>query len=627
MNLPEAFTPKLVTAFREGYGTADLRADALAGLTVAIVALPLAMALGIASGASPREGLVTAIVAGLLISALGGSRVQIGGPTGAFVVIVAGVIAAHGFDGLILATLMAGLILIVSGYAGVGRLMRYVPMPVVTGFTAGIAVIIASSQVGDFLGLRAGNVPADFVDKWGAYGRSIATVNWTALALGVATLGIIVGVRRLTPRAPAQLIAILAATMFAALLHLPVETVGDRFHAMATGVPLPHMPRVTFPLAREVLAERIRDRVPRRHRGLALGDRRRRDDRPAAPFGAGAGRDGRRQHRLGLVRRIARDRRDRAHRDQHPRRCALADGRHFPCCVPADLHPRRRQAARAGADDRARRGAADGGVGDERDTTASSPWCGPTPASAGVLVLTFLLTVFVDLTVAIGVGVTLAALLFMRRMSETAGLVAMDPAEEPELRAGLPAGVEVLRFTGPIFFGVASEMLEALRRSGQRPRAIILRMEEVPYIDATGANALATFVTPGEERGDRDLAVRIEGAAARVSGQIRAALCRRAARRELGGWAAAKGGRMKALLSHEPGGPETLRLTELPDPQARPGELLVRVRACAINYPDVLIIEDKYQLKPPRPFAPGSEIAGEVIAVGEGADGWSPATG
>src|SRR5438067_11094985 len=178
MKLPEQFTPKLITAFREGYGRAELRADLIAGLTVAVVALPLAMALGIASGASPREGLVTAVVAGLLISALGGSRVQIGGPTGAFVVIVAGVIALHGFNGLLLATLMAGVILIIAGYAGVGRLMRYVPMPVVTGFTAGIAVIIASSQVGDFLGLRTGPVPADFVAKWGAYGSALATMDW-----------------------------------------------------------------------------------------------------------------------------------------------------------------------------------------------------------------------------------------------------------------------------------------------------------------------------------------------------------------------------------------------------------------------------------------------------------------
>src|SRR5205085_927199 len=168
--------------------------------------------------------------AGLLISALGGSRVQIGGPTGAFVVIVAGVIAAHGFDGLILATLMAGVILIVAGYAGVGRLMRYVPMPVVTGFTAGIAVIIASSQIGDFLGLRTGSVPADFIDKWGAYARSFGTANWTTVALGAATLGTIIAVRKIAPRAPAQLIAMVAATLAAILLHLPVETVGERFH-------------------------------------------------------------------------------------------------------------------------------------------------------------------------------------------------------------------------------------------------------------------------------------------------------------------------------------------------------------------------------------------------------------
>ena len=253
MNLPEAFTPKLVTTFREGYRAADLRADVIAGLTVAVVALPLAMALGIASGASPREGLVTAIVAGFLISALGGSRVQIGGPTGAFVVIVAGVIAAHGFNGLLLATLIAGVILIISGYAGVGRLMRYVPMPVVTGFTTGIAVIIASSQIGDFLGLKTGPVPADFVDKWGAYGRAIGTLNWTAVLLGGATLGLIIGLRRVAPRAPAQLIAIVAATAAAALLHLPVETVGDRFRSMPIGLPLPQLPHISLPLLREVL--------------------------------------------------------------------------------------------------------------------------------------------------------------------------------------------------------------------------------------------------------------------------------------------------------------------------------------------------------------------------------------
>ena len=179
-----AFTPKLVTVWREGQIAKLWRNDALAGLTVAIVALPLAMALGIASGASPNQGLITAVIAGFLISALGGSRVQVGGPTGAFVVIVAGIIAVHGYAGLLVATLLAGIILIAAGYAGIGKLIRYIPMPVVTGFTAGIAVIIASSQVGEFLGLSTAHVPADFVGKWSVYLGALATINWVALAVG-----------------------------------------------------------------------------------------------------------------------------------------------------------------------------------------------------------------------------------------------------------------------------------------------------------------------------------------------------------------------------------------------------------------------------------------------------------
>lgn len=505
MSLPriafgEAFTPKLVTAFREGYGRADLRADALAGLTVAIVALPLAMALGIASGASPREGLVTAIIAGFLISALGGSRVQIGGPTGAFVVIVAGVIAVHGFDGLILATLLAGVILIVAGYAGVGRLMRYVPMPVVTGFTAGIAVIIASSQIGDFFGLRAGPVPADFVDKWGAYGRAIGTLNWTAVLLGGATLGLIIGLRRVAPRAPAQLIAIVAATAAAALLHLPVETVGDRFHSMPVGLPLPQLPHISLPLLREVLPSAF-----------------------VIAFLAGI--------EALLSATVADGMTGRRHRSgQELVGMGVAN---ISSALFAGL-PATGAIARTATNIRAGARSPMAGIFHAAFllafTIVAGRWLALVPMTAlaavllmvawgmseydrfiglvrtdagerGVLLLTFLLTVFVDLTVAIGVGVTLAALLFMMRMSETAGLVAVDPEEEPELRDKLPAGVEVLRFSGPIFFGVASEMLEALRRSGQRPRAIILRMEQVPYIDATGANALATFTRQAKHSG------------------------------------------------------------------------------------------------------------------------------
>ena len=496
----EAFTPKLVTAFREGYGRADLRADALAGLTVAIVALPLAMALGIASGASPREGLVTAMIAGLLISALGGSRVQIGGPTGAFVVIVAGVIALHGFDGLILATLLAGVILIVAGYAGVGRLMRYVPMPVVTGFTAGIAVIIASSQVGDFLGLETGPVPADFVDKWVAYGRTGLTLNWVALGLGAATLGLIIAVRKLAPRAPAQLIAIVAATGAAAFLQLPIETVGERFHTMPTGLPLPEVPHFTLPLLREVLPSAF-----------------------VIAFLAGI--------EALLSATVADGMTGRRHRSgQELVGMGVAN---MVSALFAGL-PATGAIARTATNIRAGARSPMAGIFHSvfllAFTLVAGKWLALVPMTAlaavllmvawgmseydrfaalirtdagerGVLLLTFLLTVFVDLTVAIGVGVTIAALLFMMRMSETAGMVAVETAEEPELRKQLPEGVEVLRFSGPIFFGMASEMLEALRRAGERPRAIILRMEQVPYIDATGANALATFTRQAKHSG------------------------------------------------------------------------------------------------------------------------------
>ena len=181
MNAKAAFTPKLITALREGYDARTFRADAIAGLTVAIVALPLAMALGIASGASPDKGLVTAVVAGFLISALGGSRVQIGGPTGAFVVVIFNVIARHGYDGLLIATLLAGLILIAAGVFRLGQMIKFIPHPVVTGFTAGIAVIIASSQVKDFLGLSMAEVPAEFLPKWQAYLAAMSSTSWPTL--------------------------------------------------------------------------------------------------------------------------------------------------------------------------------------------------------------------------------------------------------------------------------------------------------------------------------------------------------------------------------------------------------------------------------------------------------------
>ena len=495
-----AFTPKLLTVFREGYGAGELKADLIAGLTVAIIALPLAMALGIASGASPREGLVTAIVAGFLISALGGSRVQIGGPTGAFVVIVAGVIAAHGISGLILATIIAGLILIVAGYTGVGRLMRYVPMPVVTGFTAGIAVIIASSQIGDFVGLSAGRAPAEFIDQWGAYAGAIGTINWMALAVGAGTLAVIIALKGIAPKAPGYLIAIVAATAGAALLDLPVETVGDRFQSMATGLPLPRLPQFSLPMLREVLpsafviaflagieallSATVADGMTgRRHRsgqelvGMGVAN-------IASGFFGGLPATGAIARTATNIRAGAKTPMAGIFHALFLLVFTLVAGR-WLALVPMTALAAVLLMVAWGMSEYDRFVALVRTDAGER----------------GLLILTFLLTVFVDLTVAIGVGVTLAALLFMMRMSETAGLVAVDVEEEPELRDKLPPGVEVLRFTGPIFFGVASEMLEALRRSGERPRAIVLRMEQVPYIDATGANALATFTRQAKTAG------------------------------------------------------------------------------------------------------------------------------
>jgi sulfate permease, SulP family len=499
----QAFTPKLVVVWREGQIGRLWRGDALAGLTVAIVALPLAMALGIASGAAPNQGLVTAIIAGFLISLLGGSRVQIGGPTGAFVVIVAGVIAAHGYAGLVVATLLAGVILIVAGYAGVGRLVRFIPMPVITGFTAGIAVIIASSQVGDFLGLKTGSLPAEFIPKWAVYLRAIGSINVYALGVGSATLAMIVLMRRFAPQLPAFLIALLVASLAVALLQLPVLTVGDRFPSMPTGIPVPHVPNISLALIQHLwpsaftiaflagleslLSATVADGMTGySHRpgqelvaqGVAnIG---------SALFGGIPA--------TGAIARTATNIRAGGRTPLAGMFHAgflliflLAAGKliaHVPMAALAAIllvvawgmseAERFKSLLRMDAGERA------------------------------LLLLTFGLTVLVDLTVAIGVGVTLASLLFLARMSETAGLLPAELSiDDPAQRAALPKGVEVFRFAGPMFFGVAREMLDAVLRSGRKPNVIILRMDQVPYMDSSGASALEAFARQAHSEGTR----------------------------------------------------------------------------------------------------------------------------
>ena len=499
----QAFTPKLVVVWREGQLGRLWRGDALAGLTVAIVALPLAMALGIASGASPNQGLVTAIIAGFLISLLGGSRVQIGGPTGAFVVIVAGVIAAHGYAGLLVATLLAGFILIAAGYAGVGRLIRFIPMPVITGFTAGIAVIIASSQVGDFLGLATGKLPAEFIPKWAIYFQAIGTTNAYALGVGGATLAMILLLRRFAPQLPAFLIALLLASLAVALLHLPVVTVGDRFPAMPTGIPAPHLPSVSWAMVQHLwpsaftiaflagleslLSATVADGMTGySHRSaqelVAQGVA----NIASAIFGG--------MPATGAIARTATNIRAGA-------RTPLAGMFHAGfllifLLVAGRLIAHVPMAALAAILLVVAWGMSEA----ERFKNLLRMDTG----ERALLLLTFGLTILVDLTVAIGVGVTLASLLFLSRMSETAGLLPTELSiDDPAQRAALPKGVEVFRFAGPMFFGVAREMLDAVRRSGRQPKTIILRMDQVPFVDSSGASALEAFARQAHREGTR----------------------------------------------------------------------------------------------------------------------------
>jgi len=495
---------------REGYNFSLFKSDAIAGLTVAIVALPLSMALAIASGASPDKGLVTAVIAGFLISFLGGSRVQVGGPTGAFVVVIFNVIALHGYDGLMIATFMAGLILISAGVFRIGRLIKFIPHPVVTGFTAGIAVIIATSQVKDFLGLSLDEVPAEFVPKWQAYFGAMSSVHIATLLVGLGALAAIVLLRKIAPRLPGFLIAILLASVVVALLKLPVETIGTRFPDMPTGLPVPSLPSLSWAKIVELLPsaftiaflagiEALLSAVVAdgmtgtRHRsnqeligqGIAnLG---------SVLFGG--------LPATGAIARTATNVKAGA-------KTPVAGMMHALFILlfilfASDLMAYVPMAALAAILFMVAWGMSEY---DRFIALLRMP-----NSDRAVLLLTFGLTVFVDLTVAIGVGVTLASLLFMARMSETVllengnSMVRDGDLDDDDLdqRADLPKGVEVFRINGPVFFGVAGELLDAMRRIGRTPKVVILRMRLVPMLDASGVTMIEEFVEQARLSGSK----------------------------------------------------------------------------------------------------------------------------
>lgn len=501
---PAAFTPKFISVIREGYDRVRLRADVLAGLTVAIVALPLSMALGIASGASPDKGLITAVVAGLIISALGGSRVQIGGPTGAFVVIVFNVIAQHGYDGLILATLLAGLILVIAGYAKLGQLVRFIPHPVVIGFTAGIAVIIATSQVKDFLGLSVQSLPADFLPKWGAYLRALGSANPATMLIGGGALALIIFLRKTAPRVPGFLVAVLIASLAVVALRLPVDTIGSRFPHMATGIPLPHVPAFTLAKLRDVVPSAFKIAFLAGIESLLsavvadgmTGFRHRSSQElvgqgvaniASALFGG-----------LPATGAIART----ATNIKAGGRSPVAGISHAVFILLFILFGSKLMAFVPMAALAAILFMVAWGMSEHRHFLG---YLRMPNGDRAVLLLTFGLTVLVDLTVAIGVGVTLASLLFMARMSATVeiGIEPEGEGEDLHQRDAIPAGVEVFRMRGSFFFGVVGGLMDTFRAMGQNPRAIIVRMKLVPLIDASGVTALEAFIDQATRAGTK----------------------------------------------------------------------------------------------------------------------------
>ena len=497
----QGFTPKFITTMREGYNFSLFRSDSVAGLTVAIVALPLSMALAIASGASPDKGLVTAVIAGFLISFLGGSRVQIGGPTGAFVVVVFNVIAEHGYDGLLIATFLAGLILIAAGAFRVGRLIKFIPHPVVTGFTAGIALIIASSQVKDFLGLSLENVPAGFLPKWQAYFGAMTSVHIATFLVGLGALCVIVALKKFAPRLPGFLVAIVLASLTVALLQLPVETIGTRFPDMATGLPTPSLPDLTWAKITELLPAAftiaflagIEALLSAVVADCMTGTRHRSNQELIGQGVANLGSvlfGG-----LPATGAIART----ATNIKAGGKTPVAGMMHALFLLlfilfASDFIAYVPMAALAAILFVVAWGMSEF---DRFVVLLRMP-----NSDRAVLLLTFGLTVLVDLTVAIGVGVTLASLLFMARMSDTVQLEngqspnsdAEREGEDPGQRDDLPKDVEVFRINGPVFFGVAGELLDAMRKIGRTPKVIILRMRLVPMLDASGVTMIKEFI-------------------------------------------------------------------------------------------------------------------------------------
>lgn len=502
------FRPKLWDTITD-YNRRQLNKDIMAGIMVGIVALPLAIAFAIASGVSPEKGLYTAIIAGFIISAFGGSRVQIGGPTGAFIVIVYGIVEKYGVNGLIIATGMAGVMLIVMGLARLGSVIKFIPHPLVIGFTSGIAVIIFSSQVKDFFGLTMGTVPAEFLDKWKEYLAHFSSVNIYAIAVSLLTVLIIVFWPRVTHKIPGSLIAVLLTTCLVQFLHLPVATIGSKFGSIPSSLPAPVLPHLDFETVKNLIQPAFT---------IAL-------------LGAIES----------LLSAVVADGMIGSSHRSNMELVAQGTANIFSSLfagIPA-----------TGAIARTATNVKNGGRTPVAGITHAvvlllimlfvGKWAVliPMPALAGILVVvaynmsewenfisvtkgprsdavvlisTFLLTVLIDLTIAIETGMVLAVFLFMRKMIQFSNVNSLtremedgDGKKDNESleHFRIPKNVEVFEINGPLFFGAAYKFKDAMKFIESPPAILIVRMRKVPLIDATGIKTIEEVYKYAQHRG------------------------------------------------------------------------------------------------------------------------------
>ena len=506
--------PKLVTTLKT-YDRSQFVADLTAGIVVGIVALPLAIAFAIASGVTPERGLYTAVIAGFLISVLGGSRVQIGGPTGAFVVIVYGIVQRHGVEGLLLATFMAGLILIALGAARLGTAIKFIPFPVVTGFTAAIGAIIAVQQLRDAFGLRLDRAPAEVIERIGVYLERADTVNPHAVVLTGVTLLIVLLWPRVSHRIPSPFVALIAGTALAQLLGWPVETIGSRFGEISAGLPRPSLPPVSLAAIRELagpafaiaalgaieslLSAVVADgMIGGRHRSnmelVAQGIA-----NVVSPLFGG-------MPATGAIARTATNIKSGGRTPVAGIAHALVlllitlFFGHWAALIPLAVLAAivlvvawRLSEWKVFVNE------------------LQAPW-----SDATVMLTTFVLTIVVDLSVAIGVGMVLASFLFMRRMAEVTNvtMVSREFDDGPEgtrdesgaiYRRRVPEGVEVYEINGPFFFGAAEKFKATLDRVSGRPKILIVRMRNVPAIDSTAMHALKDLIRRTRHQGTQVL--------------------------------------------------------------------------------------------------------------------------